>query len=40
VEPPRKSKRYTMVVRRVYLGILGGCGRIFDRKNARRGLYA
>jgi hypothetical protein len=25
VEPHRKSKRYTMVLRRVYLGISGGC---------------
>jgi hypothetical protein len=39
VEPHRKSKRYTGVVRRVYLGIAGGCGRTFDGKNTRRGLH-
>ena len=29
VEPHRKSTRYTRVVRRVYLGIAGGCRRTF-----------
>ena len=40
VEPHRKSTRYTRVVRRVYLGIAGGCRRTFDGKNTRRGLHA
>jgi hypothetical protein len=40
VEPHRKSKRYTVVIRCVYLGMLGGRRRMFDRKHTRRGLYA
>src|SRR5262249_1372065 len=38
VGPHGKSKRYTRVGRRVYLGIAGGCGRTFDGNNERRGL--
>ena len=34
-----KSTRYTMVVRRVYLGVSGGCRRAFDRQDTRRGLH-
>src|SRR5262249_15881454 len=34
-----KSKPYTRVVRRVYLGGSEGCGRAFDRQDTRRGLH-
>src|ERR671925_1760547 len=40
VGPHGKSKRYTRVVRRVYLGVSEGCGRVVDRQDTRRGLHA
>jgi hypothetical protein len=40
VGPHGKSKRYRMVVRRVYLGVSEGCGRAFDRQDTRRGLHS
>ena len=39
VGPHGKSKRYKMVVRRVYLGVSEGCGRAVDRQDTRRGLH-
>src|SRR5262245_53224610 len=39
VGPHGKSTRYTMVVRRVYLGVAGGCRRAFDRQDTRRRLH-